>query len=85
MLIGQVHIGTQVHSQNFAYLCVYATTTVSAVFSFLQRYTAKLVDEDTAILMWASSEMCRQICIFFFDSLSSFFIQTFKILHSFYS
>ena len=27
----------KVQSQNFAYLCVYATTTVSAVFSFLHR------------------------------------------------
>ena len=37
MLIGQLQVGAQVHSQNFAYLCVYATTTVSAMFVFLHR------------------------------------------------
>ena len=44
MLIGQVHIGAQVHSQNFGYLCVYAIATVSVVFSFLYRpgYDVKL-------------------------------------------
>ena len=39
MLIVQVHIGAQVHSTNLAYLCVYATTTVSVLFSFLHPNT----------------------------------------------